>query len=86
MIRRKKSVQLRTDGTPFTRASVSALWGPKALDQLVDLDLHFSVEVERAVLRRQGILDQDGFVVPWSILCHIDQSTIGMTNKYGCAA
>ena len=47
-------MQLRTDGTPSTRASVSALWGPKTLDNLVDLDLMFTVKVEAAVLRRLG--------------------------------
>ncbi|KAI0706957.1 hypothetical protein C8Q76DRAFT_681916 [Earliella scabrosa] len=52
--RKQKTVQLRTDGTPSTRASVSAIWGPKALDNLVDLDLRFVVEVEAAVLRRLG--------------------------------
>ena len=52
--RRKKTVQLRTDGTPSTRASVSAIWGPKALEHLVELDLEFNVEAEAAVLRRQG--------------------------------
>ena len=51
---RKKSVQVRTEGTPSTRASVSAIWGPKALENLVELDLKFSVEVEAAVLRRLG--------------------------------
>ncbi|GBE87291.1 DNA mismatch repair protein [Sparassis crispa] len=56
----KKSVQLRTEGSASTRSSVSALWGPKALEHLVDLDLHFSVEIEKAVLRRQGIIDKDG--------------------------
>jgi len=56
----KKSVQMRTEGTPSTRASVSALWGPKALENLVELDIRFQVETERAVLRRQGILDADG--------------------------
>ncbi|KAI0351151.1 DNA mismatch repair protein MutL [Trametes cingulata] len=50
----KKSVQLRTDGTPSTRASVSAIWGPKTLEHLVPLDLSFTVEVEAAVLRRLG--------------------------------
>ena len=51
---RKKNVQVRTEGTPSTRASVSAIWGPKALENLVELDLKFSVEVEAAVLRRLG--------------------------------
>ncbi|KAH9886499.1 hypothetical protein C8Q73DRAFT_748955 [Cubamyces lactineus] len=57
----KKSVQLRTEGVPSTRASVSAIWGPKTLDSLVDLELAFNVEVEAAVLRRLGKMrDDDG--------------------------
>ncbi|KAI0692134.1 hypothetical protein C8T65DRAFT_745273 [Cerioporus squamosus] len=56
----KKTVQLRTDGTPSTRASVSAIWGPKALENLVELDLSFVVEVEAAVLRRLGKTQDDG--------------------------
>ena len=56
---RKKSVQVRTEGTPSTRASVSAIWGPKALENLVELDLKFSVEVEAAVLRRLGRMPGD---------------------------
>ncbi|KAI0324978.1 DNA mismatch repair protein MutL [Cubamyces sp. BRFM 1775] len=57
----KKSVQLRTEGVPSTRASVSAIWGPKTLDSLVDLELAFNVEVETAVLRRLGkTRDDDG--------------------------
>ncbi|TBU55040.1 DNA mismatch repair protein MutL [Dichomitus squalens] len=54
-----KSVQVRTDGTPSTRASVSAIWGPKALEHLVDLDLAFPVEPEAAVLRRLGRAQDD---------------------------
>ncbi|OBZ74664.1 Mismatch repair endonuclease PMS2 [Grifola frondosa] len=56
----KKTVQLRTDGTPLTRSSASAIWGPKALENVVVLDLCFDVETERSVLRRQGIKDTDG--------------------------
>ncbi|RPD53292.1 DNA mismatch repair protein MutL [Lentinus tigrinus ALCF2SS1-7] len=55
----KKTVQLRTDGTPSTRASVSAIWGPKVLENLVELDLTFVVEVEAAVLRRLGKTQDD---------------------------
>ncbi|RDX43321.1 DNA mismatch repair protein MutL [Lentinus brumalis] len=55
----KKTVQLRTDGTPSTRASVSAVWGPKTLENLVELDLCFAVEVEAAVLRRLGKAQDD---------------------------
>lgn len=72
-IHRKKSVQIRTDGVPSTRASISALWGPKALENLVDLDIMFTVETERAVLRRRGILDGDTWVRFPSVLPPADR-------------
>lgn len=50
---RKKTTQLRTDGATSVRASVGALWGPKQLDNLVDLDLTFEVVPEKSVLRRR---------------------------------
>ncbi|KAJ7753591.1 histidine kinase-like ATPase [Mycena maculata] len=48
----QKSVQIRTPGTPSLRESVSALWGPKALDDVVDLDLSFLVERDKVALKR----------------------------------
>ena len=51
---RRKSVQMRTDGTASLRAAVGALWGPKALEGVVELELEFGVETEKAVLRRRG--------------------------------
>ncbi|KAJ7690397.1 hypothetical protein B0H17DRAFT_1011617 [Mycena rosella] len=48
----QKSVQIRTPGTPSLRESVSALWGPKALDNVVDLDVSFSVERDKIALKR----------------------------------
>ncbi|GLB42573.1 putative DNA mismatch repair protein MutL [Lyophyllum shimeji] len=48
----QKNVQLRTSGASSTRAAVSALWGKKALDNIVDLDLTFEVEREKGSLRR----------------------------------
>ncbi|KAF7795174.1 hypothetical protein EIP86_006323 [Pleurotus ostreatoroseus] len=53
----RKSEQLRTDGSSSTRASISALWGPKTLENLEDLDLQFEVETEKSVLRRLKQLD-----------------------------
>ncbi|KIJ62451.1 hypothetical protein HYDPIDRAFT_94452, partial [Hydnomerulius pinastri MD-312] len=50
----RKTVQLKTNGAPSTRASVLALWGSKALENIVDLDLSFDVETEKSVLRRQA--------------------------------
>lgn len=56
-------MQIRTDGTPSTRASVTAIWGPKALEHLVDLDLAFTVEVDAALRRRLGRTQDDGWVL-----------------------
>jgi hypothetical protein len=50
---RKKTAQLRTDGATSIRASVGALWGPKQLENLVDLRLSFEVAPEKTVLRRR---------------------------------
>ena len=41
------------------RSSISALWSPKSLDSIVDLDLTFEMEAERTVLRRQGLKATD---------------------------
>ncbi|KAJ6510997.1 histidine kinase-like ATPase [Mycena sanguinolenta] len=48
----QKSVQIRTSGTPSLRESVSALWGPKALDNIATLDLRFPVERDALALKR----------------------------------
>jgi hypothetical protein len=58
----RKTVSLRTDGTPSLKASVSALWGPKALDGIVSLDLEFEVETEKTVLRRLAAHDITTYV------------------------
>ena len=57
---RKKTTQLRTDGAASVRASVGALWGPKQVDNLVDLDLSFEVVPEKSVLRRRR--EEDGSI------------------------
>ncbi|KAH9852812.1 hypothetical protein C2E23DRAFT_729924 [Lenzites betulinus] len=56
----RKTTQMRTDGIPSIRASVSAIWGPKTLDNLVDIELNFSVEVDTGVLRRLGKAQDTG--------------------------
>lgn len=65
---------MRTDGSPSTRASISALWGPKTLENLVDLDITFNVETERAVLRRRGIVDGDTWVRFSFLQCPADHA------------
>jgi len=64
-------VHLKTDGSPSVKASVTALWGTKALDNVVDLDISFDVPVEKSVLRR---LDQERCFLffPFSIIRGIE--------------
>lgn len=45
-------MQFRTLGSTSCRDSVTALWGMKALDNVVDMDLMFEVERERSNLKR----------------------------------
>lgn len=52
----RKTIQLKTDGSPSIKASVTALWGSKGLDNVVDLDLSFDVLTEKTILQR---LDQE---------------------------
>ncbi|KDR71587.1 hypothetical protein GALMADRAFT_75124, partial [Galerina marginata CBS 339.88] len=54
-----KSVQIRTLGAPSCRASVTALWGPKSLENIVEIDLGFEVDPERTTLKRLQNLDSD---------------------------
>ncbi|KAI6040194.1 DNA mismatch repair protein MutL [Pisolithus marmoratus] len=60
----RKVVQLKTDGTPSLRASATALWGTRALDNVTDLDLSFDVETEKSVLRRQSQTGADSEISP----------------------
>ncbi|KDQ18354.1 hypothetical protein BOTBODRAFT_127226 [Botryobasidium botryosum FD-172 SS1] len=50
----RRTVQLQTDGSASYKASTSALWGPKATEHLVPLDLILEVEAEKSVLKRQS--------------------------------
>ncbi|TFK95435.1 histidine kinase-like ATPase [Pterulicium gracile] len=73
----RKSVQIRTDGTPSLRASVSTLWGPKALTNIVDLELEFEVETAKVALQRMSDTP-----LPTSVPVKIH----GLTSKFavGC--
>lgn len=51
---RRKSVLLKTDGTPSLRSSATALWGTRALDSVVELGLSFNVEPDKVAVRRQS--------------------------------
>ncbi|KAJ8522796.1 hypothetical protein ONZ45_g689 [Pleurotus djamor] len=54
-----KSVQLRTNGPSTPRAAAVALWGNKALDNVVDLDIAFDVEQDKHALKRITTLTGD---------------------------
>ncbi|KAJ8482194.1 hypothetical protein ONZ45_g15042 [Pleurotus djamor] len=54
-----KSVQLRTNGSSTPRVAAVALWGNKALDNVVDLDIAFDVEKDKHALKRLTTLTGD---------------------------
>ncbi|KAF7416356.1 hypothetical protein PC9H_002621 [Pleurotus ostreatus] len=54
-----KSVQLRTNAASSVRAAVTALWGNKALDNIVDLDLSLDVERDKHATKRLAALQPD---------------------------
>lgn len=56
-------LQIKTMGIPSPRASVTALWGPKALNNVVDIDLKFEVEKERNTLRHAQSQDTEPVTV-----------------------
>ncbi|KLT42955.1 DNA mismatch repair protein MutL [Cutaneotrichosporon oleaginosum] len=51
----KRNIVLATDGRGSLKSSVSAVWGPKALEGVVEIDLELDVEIDRAMARREGI-------------------------------
>ncbi|KAJ7800518.1 histidine kinase-like ATPase [Mycena olivaceomarginata] len=75
-----KSVQIRTPGTPSLRESVSALWGPKALDNIATLDLRFPVERDKMTLRRFACLLASADTAPIQVVVR------GLVSKFavGC--
>ncbi|KJA16758.1 hypothetical protein HYPSUDRAFT_147287 [Hypholoma sublateritium FD-334 SS-4] len=71
-----KSTPIRTLGLPSCRESVTALWGPKSLDNIVDVDITFEVEREKVVLKRLQNQELEPFTV----------QVRGLTSKFsvGC--
>lgn len=49
---RQKTDQIKTNGVPSFKASLTALWGPKAMENAVELDIKFRVQQEKSALRR----------------------------------
>ena len=46
---------LSTDGRGNLRSAASSVWGPKALDGILDVDLDLEVEVDSVMARREGV-------------------------------
>lgn len=75
---------------------MSALWGPKALDNVIEFELHFEVEPEKVVLKRQGLSDNDEYVGTiadfatlsdfFELSCKNEIIVRGLTSKFavGC--
>jgi len=52
---------LTTDGRGSLRSSVTSIWGPKALEGVLDIDLDVEVEIDAVMARREGLAQ--GYVV-----------------------
>ncbi|KAF7295702.1 hypothetical protein MIND_01110600 [Mycena indigotica] len=48
----QKSTQFRTSGTQSIRDVVTAVWGTRALDNIVDLDITFAIERDKHAVKR----------------------------------
>lgn len=54
---RRRKTQLQTKGSTSIQSAVTSLWGPKAMENIVPLDITFDIEPERSVLKRLGQSD-----------------------------
>ncbi|KAG6898188.1 hypothetical protein C0993_007040 [Termitomyces sp. T159_Od127] len=73
----QKTVQLRTAGTSSSRAVVTELWGPKALENIVDLDLSFEVDRDRNSLKRTSSYAGDLDPITVSVKGLISKFSVG---------
>ncbi|KAH0579376.1 hypothetical protein H2248_003513 [Termitomyces sp. 'cryptogamus'] len=73
----QKSVQLRTTGASSSRAVVTELWGPKALENIIDLDLTFEVGRDKISLKRTSGYDGDLDPITVSVKGLISKFTVG---------
>ena len=46
---------LSTDGRGNLRSAAVSVWGPKALDGVLDVDLDLEVEVDTVMAKREGV-------------------------------
>ena len=44
-----------TDGRGSLRSSIISIWGPKALDNILDVNLELDVGIDRSMAKREGV-------------------------------
>lgn len=44
-----------TDGRGYLRSSIISIWGPKALDNILDVNLELEVGIDRSMAKREGV-------------------------------
>ncbi|WVQ70875.1 hypothetical protein IAR50_000400 [Cryptococcus sp. DSM 104548] len=54
----KRNTQLATDGKGSLRSAVGAVWGPRALEGVNDVNLDLEVEIDKNMARREGITEK----------------------------
>jgi DNA mismatch repair protein PMS2 len=52
---RKRNAVIVTDGRGSLRSSVTAVWGPKALENVLDINLELEVGIDRVMAKREGL-------------------------------
>jgi DNA mismatch repair protein PMS2 len=52
---RKRNTVIVTDGRGSLRSSVTAVWGPKALENVLDINLELDVGIDRLMAKREGL-------------------------------
>ncbi|KAF8742337.1 hypothetical protein AX14_005201 [Amanita brunnescens Koide BX004] len=85
-----KTDQIKTNGVPSFKASLTALWGPRAMENTVELDVSFHVQQEKSALRRirdrhqeaqgsqtQGSSQDDDETIPIQVKGLISKFSVG---------
>lgn len=52
---RKRNTVIVTDGRGSLRSSMTAVWGPKALENVLDINLELDVGIDRLMAKREGL-------------------------------
>lgn len=75
-------MQLRTNAASSVRAAVTALWGNKALDNVVDLDLTFDVERDKHATKRLAALQPDQDNTNMALAASLSVFVKGLISKF----